>query len=227
VAQAQAPIVVFANDDVSADASTVLRLADAVESGVADVAVPRVFTPDGSVEPTIAPLPTPFRIALEWLLLPDKAPRKARAPRDLVQKWRRPFAVEGIDAAAAIMVAAKRTLLQREPLPDAYFLYWEESEWFWRLHSAGVRVAYLPDVHVTHAAGRADVRTDKSRLLARNAVRCVRRTQGRGAAARAWPIVVLWQTRLVLTSILRPGRHAMLPARRAGLRAALSAWREI
>jgi GT2 family glycosyltransferase len=226
VAAARGAVVAFCNDDLLAGADGVMALVEMVERGDAAVAVPRVLTPDGATEPTIAALPTPRRIALEWLCLPDRPLARLRTGR-LVQKWRRPQTVERIDAAAAVMVVASRQLLQRMPLPDAYFLYWEESDWFWQLHRSGVPVAYVPSVTVTHAAGRADVRSDKSALLARNAVRCVRRTQGRTAAALAWPVVVLWQLRLVVTSWSRPAARAMRPARRAGLRAALSAWREI
>ena len=44
-----------------------------------------------------------------------------------------------------------------------------------------------PDAVCVHDGGRDDVRPDKSRLLARNAVRCIRRTQGRRSAALAVP----------------------------------------
>jgi hypothetical protein len=81
---------------------------------------------------------------------------------------------------------------------------------------------------VHHAGGRADVRADKQRLLARNAVRCVYRTQGRWAAMRAWPVVVLWQTRLLVADSIRGllGRGDRIGARLAGVRAAVGAWRE-
>jgi GT2 family glycosyltransferase len=226
VTHAHSAVVVFCNDDLVADAQAVLALAGMVDDGSATVVVPRVLTPEGATEPTIAPLPTPLRLALEWLCLPDRRPARLRTGR-IVQKWRRPDTMERIDAAAAVMVAAPRALLESEPLPEAYFLYWEESEWFLRLHRRGTRVAYVPSITVTHGAGRSDVRPDKSRLLARNAVRCVGRTQGRLAAALAWPVVILWQLRLVLTSRLRPGGRPLRRARHAGLRAALAAWREI
>jgi hypothetical protein len=86
----------------------------------------------------------------------------------------------------------------------------------------------VPDAVVRHAGGRDDVRADKQRLLARNAVRCVYRTQGRRAAVRAWPIVMLWQLRLLVVDGLRAllGRENRVPARAAGVAAAFGAWRE-
>lgn len=227
-ARAGAPVVVFGNDDLEADAATVLRLARVVAGGEADVAVPLVEDAGGAVQRTVAALPTPGALALEWLLLPDAPVPLLRAVLT-VEKWRLPDRPERVDAASALVVAVHRDLLASEPLPEAYFLYWEESEWFWRLRRAGRIVQYRPECRVRHLGGRGDVRPEKSRLLAANAVRCVRRTQGAGAAALAAPIVVAWNLRLLTMALLRLALHpgararALTRARAAGLHAALAA----
>ncbi len=176
-ARAAAPVVVFANDDLEADAATVLRLAGAVAAGEADVAVPRVRDAAGAVERTVAALPTPGRWPASGCC--SRPPRAAAARVLRVHKWRLPDRPERIDAASALLVAVRRDLLAATPLPEDYFLYWEESEWFWHLRRAGAVVQYRPDCTVRHLGGRGDVRPEKSRLLAANALRCVRRTQGR------------------------------------------------
>ena len=216
-----ADVVVFMNDDVLVTADTVAQLARAVTTGNADAAVPALLDAGGVAERTIAALPTPGRLAGEWALLPDAPVRflKRVVP---AQKWRTPVGPEHIDAAAATIVAARTDLLLSEPLPENYFLYWEESEWFWRLRERGARVVYRPELNAVHRGGRADVRPEKSRLLARNAVVCVRRTQGRAAALLAVPIVVVWNLRLFAVSVLRR-RH--VAARWAGLVAACGSWR--
>jgi GT2 family glycosyltransferase len=229
IASCASSAVVFANDDVALTADQVLTLARRSEV-TGDVVVPQMLDRDGVPEPTVFALPTPVTLLTEWVLLPD-APVPFLARRVRLQKWRRPEASEPIQAAAASVVAAPRSVLLRDPLPEHYFLYWEEAEWFWRLRERGVKVTYEASVQVLHRGGRTDVRALKSRLLARNAIRCVRRTQGRRAAVAAWPVVVLWQIRLVLMSLLRSGlgrrRTPELPARLAGLGAALAGWREI
>jgi hypothetical protein len=67
--------------------------------------------------------------------------------------------------------------------------------------------------------------------MARNAVRCVRRTQGRLAALAAWPVVVLWNLRLVVTDVARllarRGSASRARARVAGLVAAAGALSEV
>lgn len=227
-----AAVVVFLNDDCLIAASEVRRLAAVVESGDADVAVPRVTDGAGLHERTIQAVPTPSTLAREWLLLPDD-PVPSLAGRLHVEKWRSPTVPERVQAAAAVVVAAPRQLLKEVPLPEHYFLYWEESEWFWWLRQRGAEVQYRPDVTCVHVGGRGDVRPEKSRLLARNAVRCVRTTQGRRSALASWLVVIGWNARLVLVDTLRVAmgpsstRWVRLRARVAGLSAACSAWSEV
>ena len=231
VRAASSQVVVFMNDDVEIDADRILRLVAPVREGLADVNLPCVVDAEGSREPTIAALVTPASLVKEWLLLPDHPNMLGPWFRG-TQKWRAPAQMERIDAGAATVVATTTKLLLEEPLPEEYFLYFEESEWFWRLHRRGWRVMYDPGVSARHTGGRDDVRAIKSRLLARNAVRCVRRTQGRGSASIAWPVVVLWNLRLVIVDQIRSWvgsevAAARVPARHQGLRAAVGAWREI
>ena len=227
-AAATTPVIVFMNDDVDVEPATVVGLADVVASGSADVAVPAVVTPTGNFEPTIAALPTPRTLAVEWLMLPDRPVPGLRRLLP-VQKWRSPSSAERVAAASAVVVAARAELLSRLPLPEEYFLYWEESEWFWWLRRHGAVVEFHPELRVVHRGGRTEVRSDKSRLLARNAVLCVRRTQGRLTAAASVPVVIAWNVRLTLVAALRaagrgPAERAVLRARLAGLRAAVGSW---
>jgi GT2 family glycosyltransferase len=208
-----------------------LALVAPIAAGEADVTVPQVVDAHGDVERTIAAIPTPTTLAREWMLLPDR-PVRALEGHVAVEKWRLPSAPERVDAAAAVAVAARRSTLMRTPLPEDYFLYWEESEWFWHLRELDVVVQYRPDVRCRHDGGRDDVRPEKSSLLARNAVRCVRRTQGRGAAMAALVVVIAWNLRLVAVDAGRRFMHrskarGRLEARVAGLTSAVGSWREL
>ena len=230
-AAARGDVVVFTNDDVVIDASAVSTLVRSVHDDV-DVALPRVVNCDGQEQRTVRALPTPGRLLLEWALLPDR-PIRTLDRWSRVEKWRSPRTVERVVAASAVTVAVRADVLRETPLPEEYFLYWEELEWFWRLRERGRRLVMVPAVDVVHGGGHADVRPEKSRLLARNAVRCVRRTQGRAAALAAFVIVIVWNARLFLLDGLRwavSAREESAPrfaARRAGLEAALASWREL
>lgn len=225
---ASGDVVVFMNDDLVVDEAALLRMAHLAADRDA-VLLPALRQPGGDGESSIFALPTPWSLLVEWALTPDRPPSWFRwLP---LEKWRNPTVLTEIQAAAATAVACPRHVLQRHPLPTAYFLYWEEAEWFWELREAGVHVWYDPRTVVEHAGGRHDVRPQKSVLLARNAVRCIRRTQGRRAALAAWPVVILWNLRLVLTALLRfprsPEGARVLRARAAGLRAAFLAVAEV
>ena len=223
-------VVVFSNDDVMVTAAEVSQLAASVRTGGADVALPRLFSSDGREAGTTLALPTLHRLFVEWALLPDR-PIGAVASRFVVEKWRRPLSTQKIQAGTAAVVAVRADVLRDIPIPEAYFLYWEELEWFWLLHARGKDVVLAAEVTVLHDGGR-DVREEKSRLLARNAVRCVRRTQGRRAALWGYGIVILWNARLVAVDAVRTlVRPRLVPRTRgagmAGLVSALGSWREL
>lgn len=219
-------VIVFANDDIEPVDGAFATLVQMIRDDLTDVALPQLVDDEGTDEGTIRALPTPGRLFVEWAMTSDRPRSEPRS----VQKWRRPSEVERVDAATAAVVAVRTSLLRQHPLPEDYFLYWEELDWFWRLRAVGTRVDLVPEAVVVHRGGRDDVRPDKQRLLARNAVRCVDRTQGRAAAARAWPVVVLWQLRLFAVDTARTivGRGSMqrVGARAAGVSAAAGAWRE-
>lgn len=231
VAAAQGSVVVFSNDDVECPVATVRGLAAVVESGQADVAVPRVVDPTGESVRTVQAVPSVRSLLLECALLPD-SPVPWLARWFVVQKWRAPWAPERVGAVSAIAVAVRRDLLVECPLPEAYFMYWEESEWFAVLESRGALVQFRPELSVVHLGGRAVPSAGKSALIARNAVRCIRRLYGRRAARIAYVITVLWQLRLVATCLARlaaepsAATRSLLSARLAGLRAGLTSWRE-
>ncbi len=184
-------VVVFMNDDIEASSESIIALAKRIRDGHVDVTVPLVE--DSSGEPWLMKHP-PFRLV-------QRVPLKHRTLSERPQR---------IDAAWGAIVAARAEVIRAAPLPEEYFLYWEEIEWFYRLRQRDVRVEFLPAVRVRHLGGDQFVRPDKSRLIARNAVRLVRRTRGRGAALRVWPYVIAWQVRLLLTSIVhRDGIDAL------------------
>jgi len=221
-------VLVFMNDDLSLEASAILNMANLARDLDA-VVVPAVRGADGCDEPSLFALPTPRTLLLEWALMPDRRPSWLLWPA--LEKWRRPDVLSRVQAAAATTVACPKHLLEVEPMPTDYFLYWEEAEWFWHLREAGVDVWFDPSTVVQHAGGRSDVRSQKSVLLARNAVRCVRRTQGRRAALLAWPVVILWNLRLVTLAAVRlgaaRGSSNHLRSRLAGLGAAIVALVEV
>ncbi|MHB1487044.1 MAG: glycosyltransferase family 2 protein [Acidimicrobiales bacterium] len=224
VACAHGDVVVVCNDDLVPDDGAVARLVGGAASGA--VMFPVLVGPSGALEPGAMALPTPWKLLIEWALLPDR-PVRLLARVVKVEKWRSIVGITKVEAASAAMFAAPRRLLVDCPIPDTYFLYWEEIDWCWQLRTRGQSLYVDAGARVYHSGGRDDVRADKCRLMVRNAVQCVRRTQGRVAAATAVPVVVLWSLRLLVSDLLAGGGAQRRPARLAGVRAALMSWQEV
>jgi GT2 family glycosyltransferase len=228
-----ADYVVFMNDDLLIDVPGVLALRNTLAAGEADAVVPAIVDPTGAPEISIRALPTPRSLLREWALLPER-PVSWLNGRLRVEKWRDPADAEAIEAAGTPVMATRSEVLRAVPLLEDYFLYWEEIDWFWRLHELGMKVLYLPHVQAVHlGGGQQELSPGRSRLLTINAIKCVRRTQGRAAARRAFLIMLLYNLRLVAMAGLRrvlpggkPGERE-LESRLAGLRAMGESWKEV
>jgi N-acetylglucosaminyl-diphospho-decaprenol L-rhamnosyltransferase len=194
-------VVVISNDDVVFLGDAIDELVGHVGADPRSVAVPAILDSEGTRQRTISPRLTLLSLLLEWAILPDAPPRMLNRCRRVV-KWRLPEHAEVVPGATGAVVAGHRSLMRECPLPDAYFMYWEEREWFNRLGDLGARVTYLPSAKVMHLGGRSDLRPEKQVLLVENAVMCVRRLYGRLAAILSWPIVLLWQLRLLGQSLV-------------------------
>lgn len=231
IAHVTTDYVVCMNDDILIDPKAVLALREPLAAGLADVVVPAISDPAGGFEPTIRALPTPGILFREWFLFPERRIR-ALEPAVHVEKWRRPEVAEPIEAAGTPVIATTSELLRELPLPEEYLLNWDEIEWFWRLRELGKRALYLPGVRAVHlGGGPQDISPFKSRLLTRNAVRFVRRTQGSQAARRAFVVMALYNLRLVAVALVRRalrgnGYAPALRARVEGLKAVAESWRE-
>jgi GT2 family glycosyltransferase len=231
VKQASSEYIVAMNDDLLLDLDDLFALREYIVSGEADVALPAILDVEGEVEPTIKALPTPAALIREWLVFPDHPIERLRG-RLRIQKWRQPSEPEQVQAAGTPVMATTAKLLREHPMAEDYFLYWEEIEWFWRLREAGKRVLYVPHLTARHLGGRQEISAFKAKLITRNAVRCVRRTQGRSAAVQAASIMLLYNLRLVGVAGLRRLRGSEkvpgeLEARLAGLRETPASWREV
>ena len=209
---ATADRLLFTNDDVVLSAD----LADTCRAASSLVTVPRIVA-HGAPTRSLKALPTVPGLLLEWVLLPDTGPDVG-----LVQKWRRPRVTRKARAATAAAVLCDVAVLRRHPLPEEYFLYWEEMEWFWDLSRNGITVSYDPRLIVERAGGASELGEDKWRLMGANLVRLGARQRGRAGAIVYAALAVLWMLRLILTDAPRADRALRWRCRRAGLAGAFA-----
>ena len=104
--------------------------------------------PDGSVQATIAPLPTVTEEVLPRSILTALYPGRY----DRTSSAREPMAVESvIGACLAVRRSALKTM---GPLDEDFFFYFEETEWCWRTWRAGWEVFLVPAAGARHRQAR-------------------------------------------------------------------------
>lgn len=208
------------NDDVilHEGCESACRLAQGVEP----VVIPALHDTTGDQQRSLRAIPSPSRFLLEWVVLPDRGP--SFLP---VAKWKLPTERVRVAAATAAALLVDRSFLERRPMPEEYFMYWEELEWFWLLRDEGVEIAFDPTIAITRPNGRAERGQPKWERMGANLVRLGRRRAGRSGAALYFALGCLWLLRLVLTDAVAPDRRERWRARRAALVGAWSMlWRD-
>jgi GT2 family glycosyltransferase len=81
-----------------------------------------------------------------WLL-------KRRSP--MARLWY-PLDTREVDWLSNSFVAIRREVIdQVGPLPEEFFLYGEDIEWYWRIREAGLQVAYVAGAPIIHIANQS------------------------------------------------------------------------
>lgn len=190
--------VLFMNDDV------VVAAISPSWSSAQSVRVPLQRRTGACERPDLHPLPTPLRFIWHWVLaLP------------MLHAYEGPVRPGTAANGAAIVVP--RTLLRQYPLPEEYFLYWEETAWFWRLADAGIAPTVDRGIVVERPAGRDELPAYKGRLIGANLVRLGEERFGPWGRALYTVMGVTWTARCAVTDLLRAPRPERLRYRAAML----------
>ncbi len=196
LAETSEPWVLLLNADAWVLGDAVSRL---VEFGVAhpDAALvgPKLLNPDGTLQRSARGFPTPWRLATEYFFLRKLAPRSRALNAFYAANWDHADAreVEWVNGAA--MLARRDAVEQVGAVDEGFFMFNEESDWQYRMRSAGWKVWFFPGAEVVHVGGGATKR-DWGRMFTtqvRSHVRFVRKHQGAaaGGLARALLVVAL------------------------------------
>lgn len=110
---------------------------------------PKVLRPDGSPDQVILPYPFLGNTLLNTLgLYRQKLDRR-----------------QAVDSLIGCCVLVRMEAVRRVGLLDEnYFMYVEETEWFYRMRKAGWQVIYLPVDSVIHKGGSSSRKLQSSRL---------------------------------------------------------------
>jgi N-acetylglucosaminyl-diphospho-decaprenol L-rhamnosyltransferase len=200
---AHGSVLILANPDVELLPGSLTALLDALRSG-ADVAGPQLV----------------WDAAGRLLLPPPEDPAPAREAWRLARRRWQPAWRLGLEAAlernarlwsaaepergpclrGPLLALERRGWERLGPLDEGYFLYFEETEWLWRAHRRGARLALVRDARVVHRFGHAaQTRPDRAAVEARSR----RRFADRNYPA-PWRALVRWLERTTLDAGVDP-----------------------
>ena len=214
------PLLLFLNSDAyvrPGGVEALVRALDADERAAA--AGPRLLETDGSLQPSIRRLPSPWRIFCESSGIaslagghePFAGHTKTRADHGRAQ------AVEALMGAALM---ARRTAFEAVGgFDEGFFLYAEETDLMARWRRAGWRLLYVPQAEVVHEGGRSG----GDRLfghLHESLARYVSKHHGASAGTVARAVLAAGAVVRYAAALVTPGDAGR--TRRARYRAALS-----
>jgi len=199
----------------------------------------RVITEEGPPQLTVFRFPT-LRSLFWSLFIPNSVIRKSRFFGDQRYASRRLDTPQDVEVIAGCFMLISRALIDRIGEMDSrFFMYSEETEWCWRVHQAGRRVHYNPDLTITHhgAVTTGKASPWKAVEIAKGQILFFRFTRGPVAAWTATALMVfgdvlrglalvplallsragdhlpIWKARLsfLLRALIRPPRGQNVP----------------
>ena len=209
------------NSDAVVRPGAIAALATALDREPrAAVAGPRLLHPDGTLQPSIQRLPTPWRVFCESAGLAALAGGRGslRGHTKTREDHSRSREVAALMGAAVLV---RRSAFEEVGgFDEGFFLYAEEADLFARLAVLGHRVLFVPEAEVVHAGGASGGDALFGRLH-EGLHRYVRKHHGAGAARFAAVSLSLGAAARYGLALVTPGERGR--RRRRRYRAALTA----
>jgi len=152
--ESERPYLLFLNSDAYVGEGAVTFLTAALEADREAAAVgPRLVNPDGTLQPSIRRLPTPWRIFCESAGLAFLSGGRGilRGHTATEEDHSRPRAVEALMGAA--LLVRRAAFEEIGGFDEDFFLYAEETDLMARWRDRGYRLLYEPRAEVVHEGG--------------------------------------------------------------------------
>ena len=128
-----------------------VAFADAHED--AAVVAPRLRNPDGTLQRSVRGFPTLWRLATEYFFLRKLAPRSHALNAYYAGDFDHGSA-RSVEWVMGSCFLVRRTAADQVGMfDDDFFLFSEETDWFYRFHQAGWAVWFTPDAEAVHVGG--------------------------------------------------------------------------
>jgi hypothetical protein len=174
---------------------------------------PVLFNSDRTVQRTGVRFPTNWNIFLETLFLDRVFPRSRIFGRhkELYEDQDRPREVDFVHGAA--LMVRRQTVEGIGDLDEGFFMYFEETDWCWRMKAAGGKVYSSAVQGIVHHGGGETGHFDERRLVHYHAslLRFYKKHYGPARLMLLRPILVL---RSIIRILAWGAQYAIRPERR-------------
>ena len=114
----------------------------------------RLLMPNGNIQPSCSHFPTLSRLFLEEILLTRLLPRNRITIKYLGKYfenlWHYDLVKEVDCATGACLMVRMQTISDVGLLDENFFMYYEETDWCYRMRKQGWRICFVPDAQVIH-----------------------------------------------------------------------------
>ncbi len=126
---------------------------------------PAILNGDGSPQRTGIRFPSNWNFLVETLFLDRLFPysRLFGAHRELYEDYSKPRAVDYVQGSC--LVVRKEVIEKVGVLDERFFMYFEETDWCYRIKQAGGAIMFLPSAEVVHFGGGEAGHYNERRLL--------------------------------------------------------------
>lgn len=188
---------------------------------------PKLVNPDGSLQPSIYPLPSPAAELMRWTSLSKPAARFPALRRRYFLNTAHNRAQPVGWVVGAALAIRKRAFDEVGGFDQSLFMYSEEVDLAYLLQKAGWQVHFAPVATIAHVGGASTeaVRSDMSARLFESMRYFYRKHYGRGRQAQLKAVI----TYLMIRNLLRDrlGLRSAAPARQKQLQQDMSAWQRV
>lgn len=154
-------IVLFNPDAVLPPETLALALAHMEATADAGMGGGLLQGTKGEWQPSARQFPSLLNDGLTLSGLANRFPRSRFFGR-FDRSWADPFKASAVDWVPGAFVILRRTLVDKIGLFDkCFFLYYEEVDLCRRIHEAGFKVYYWPDLVITHIGGASSETVDE------------------------------------------------------------------
>jgi GT2 family glycosyltransferase len=224
----RAPYVLLLNSDTELRPGALLALASYLERWPAvAVAGPRLVNPDGSLQPSCYPAPTPLHVFLEE----STAGRMVRFVPWLRERYLRTWSHSRPRPAPWLLGAAlvfRRDAFQAVGgFDESFYMYAEEVDLCARLVKAGWQVHFVPQAEVVHAGG-ASTRQRRVEMAAQYFTSLSHFYRRHYSRPRQVALAVMVKVIVLLRLVRETVRLGLAgPAERAALEVEREAWKRV